>query len=268
MDYIFNILKNNSISNFLQFIWTNTNIHNISNVLSFINAVFCIKFMYQYSKTKDIALFLKLGFYILIPFIIIDSFVTIYLILIKSEKKTCYEILFHHIITLLIIIWCYFIGIHKSPDVVYNLILFETSTIFLNLRFWVKEYIKKFEGITINSIPGFIKLSDKIIDILFTISFIYFRCYVFLKNIIFNKEFYNNLLVDGLFINKLFIGVIFVFLLLNFYWSSIILKSIFKQIQTFIQNKYQGQDEEIAFIEKIHSEIIRNRNIENENKTI
>jgi hypothetical protein len=221
--------------------------------------------MYQYNKTKDIASFIKLEFYIFIPFLIIDLFLTIYLILIKTEKKTCYEIIFHHIITLLLICWSHFIGIHKAPDVVYNLILFETSTIFLNLRFWTKEYIKSFEA-TSNTIPNVIKISDKIIDVLFTVTFIYLRCYVFLKDIILNKEFYNNLLADGLFINKLFIGVIFVFLLLNFYWSSIILKSIFKQIKIFIQSKVpeQDQDQVLILIEKIHLDIIKNRNIDNQ----
>jgi hypothetical protein len=220
--------------------------------------------MYQYSKTKDIKFILNLC-YILIPFLIIDLFVTIYLIIIKSEKKTCYEIIFHHILTLLLVVWSYFIGIHKAPDIVYNLILFETSTIFLNLRFWTKEYIKSFE-VTTNPIPSVIKISDKIIDVLFTVTFIYLRCYVFLKDIILNKEFYNNLLADGLFINKLFIGVIFVFLLLNFYWSSIILKSVFKQLHTFIQSKVpeQDKDQELVLIEKIHLDIIKNRNIDNQ----
>ena len=252
-----------SISHFLKFIWNITDIHNISNVLSFINAIFCVWFMYQYSKTKDIKLILKLC-YVLIPFLIIDLFVTIYLIIIKSEKKTCYEIIFHHIITLLLVVWSYFIGIHRAPDVVYNLILFETSTIFLNLRFWTKEYIKSFEAT--NAIPSIIKISDKIIDILFIVTFIYLRCYVFLKDIIFNKEFYNNLLADGIFINKLFIFVIFVFLLLNFYWSSIILKSIFKQLQTFIQSKVPEKepDQVLILIEKINLDIIRNRNTYNQ----
>lgn len=259
---ILSVLKNNSISDFIKFIWSNTNIHNISNILSFINALFCVGFMYQYSKTKDIALFLKLVFYIFIPFLVIDSFITIYLIIIKSEKKTCYEIVFHHILSILIIYWGYFIGIHKAPDVIYNLILFETSTIFLNLRFWTKEYIKSFEATT-NTIPNVIKISDKIIDMLFIVTFIYLRCYVFLKDIIFNKVFYNNLLADGLFINKLFIGVIFVFLLLNFYWSSIILKSVFKQLHTFIQSKVPEQDQELVLIEKIHLDIIKGRNDNN-----
>lgn len=256
MDYIFNTLKNNGIVKFLQFIWTNTNIHNISNVLSFINAICCVGFMYQYSKTKDIELFKKLAIYIGIPFLVIDLFITIYLIIIKSKKKTCYEIVFHHIITLLLVIWGCFMVIYNSPDVAYVVILFEASTIFLNLRYWIKEYIKSFEG---NNIPIFIKISEQIIDVMFTMLFIYIRCFLFLKRIIFNKEFYNKLLANGLFINKLFIGIIFIFLLLNFYWSSIILKSLFKQLLPFIQNKYQVQDEELALIEKIHSEIIRNR---------
>ena len=243
---------------FFKFICSNTKIHNISNVLSFINAIFCVGFMYQYSKTKDIELFKKLGFYILIPFLVIDLFITIYLIITKSEKKTCHEIVFHHIITILLLIWAYFIGIYKAPNVVSDLILFETSTIFLNLRFWIKEYLKVNEG---NVIPTFIKICNPIVDGLFTVTFIYFRCYVFLKDIIFNKDFYNNLLADGLFINKLFIGAIFVFLLLNFYWSSIIFKSIFKQLQTFMKDKLQekGQDQDIALIEKINSDIIKTR---------
>jgi hypothetical protein len=269
---ILGVLENNGIIDFLKFIWTNTDIHNISNVLSLINAVFCLWFMYQYSKTKDISLFFKLALYIFIPFLVIDSFITIYLILIKSEKKTCYEIIFHHILSILLIIWALFIGIQIAPDVIYNLMLFEISTIFLNFRFWIKEYIKKREG-TANTIPSVIKILDKIIDVLFTVTFIYFRCYALLKNIIFNKEFYNILLVDGLFINKVFICVIFVFILLNFYWSSIIVKSIFKQLQTFIQSKVpeketeqeQEQDQVLILIEKIHLDIIKNRNTFNQN---
>jgi hypothetical protein len=219
--------------------------------------------MYQYSKTKDIALFFKLALYVFIPFLIIDSFITIYLILIKSEKKTCYEIMFHHILSLLLIIWALFIGIQIAPDVIYNLMLFEISTIFLNFRFWIKEYIKKLEGTANTIIPSVIKISDKIIDVLFTVTFIYFRCYALLKNIIFNKEFYNILLTDGLFINKLFICVIFVFILLNFYWSSIIVKSIFKQLQIFIQSKVPEQDQVLILIEKIHLDIIKCRNDNN-----
>lgn len=264
MDYIFNNLQNNSISNFLKFIWTNTNINNISNVLSFFNAIFCAIFMYQYNKTKDLNNFLTLAFYIFIPYLVIDLFITIYLIVIKFDKKKCYEIVFHHILTLLLIIWSYFIGIHKAPTVVSDLIFFETSTIFLNIRFWLKEYFKTFEG---NAIPTFLKIFSPIVDVLFTVTFIYFRCYVFLKDIIFNKDFYNNLLADGLFANKLFIVVLFIFLLLNFYWSYVIFKTLYKNLQTYVKDKYQDSDKDIALIEKMNSDIIKNRNTNNQNKS-
>jgi hypothetical protein len=256
---ILNTLKNNEIIDFLKFICSNTKIHNISNVLSFINAIFCVGFMYQYSKTKDPSLFLTMAFSILIPYLVIDLFITIYLIINKYDKKKCYEIVFHHILTLLLITWVYFIGRFRAPNVVYILILFETSTIFLNLRFWIKEYIKSFEATT-NAIPTFIKILNPVVDVLFIVTFIYLRCYVFLKDIIFNKNFYNTLFVDGLFINKLFIVLIFVFLLLNFYWSFVIFKTLHKNLQKFVKDKYEYKDEELALIEKINLDIIKHRN--------
>ena len=260
MNHIYNILENNGIINFLKFIWPNTNITNISNVLSFVNSIFCVIFMYQYKKTKNIKAFTSLAFHIFIPFLVIDLFINIYLIKNNIGKKKCIENAFHHIITLLIITWVYFIGRHRAPDVVYNLILFETSTIFLNLRFWMKDYLKVND---INTLPTFIKICNLTIDALFIITFLYFRCYVFLKEIIFNKDFYTNLLADGLFINKLFIILIFVFLLLNFYWSYILFKTLYKNLHIFFKEKDQEQDKDIALIEKLNSDIIKGRNTNN-----
>ena len=128
----------------------------------------------------------------------------------------------------------------------------------MNLRFWIKEYLKVNEG---NVIPTFIKICNPIVDGLFTVTFIYFRCYVFLKDIIFNKSFYDRLLSSGNFTNKLFICGIFVFLILNIYWSFIICKSGCKKTINIIQEKIQTDyvDDEIILIEKIKDEIINRR---------
>ena len=104
-------------------------------------------------------------------------------------------------------------------------------------------------------------LLQNVNDYLFSIIFIYFRCYVFLKDIIFNKSFYDRLLSSGNFTNKLFICGIFVFLILNIYWSFIICKSGCKKTINIIQEKIQTDyvDDEIILIEKIKDEIINRR---------
>lgn len=237
---------------------TNTNLEFFQSILSFLNAVFCVYFMYKYNETKDINIFYKLAFNIFVPFLVIDLVLNVYLIMNKTEKKSCMEAIFHHIITLLLILWSHLFGAHHLPDVVSNLIMFETSSIFLNIRFWIREYLKTIDG---KVVPKFITILQNINGSLFTIYFIYFRCYVFLKDIIFNKSFYDKLISSGMFINKIFIGVIFVFLLLNFYWSFIICKSGYKKAIKIIQEKRKNDliDDEIILIEKIKSEIINNR---------
>ena len=237
---------------------TNTNLEFFQSILSFLNAVFCIYFTCKYKKTKDINIFYKLAFNIFVPFLIIDLVLNVYLIMNKTEKKSCMEAIFHHIITLLLILWSHLFGAHHLPDVVSNLTLLESSTIFLNIRFWIREYLKVIEG---EIIPNFVTILQNVNEGIFFIFFIYFRCYVFLKDIIFNKSVYDKLLGSGMIINKIFIGVIFIFLLLNFYWSFIICKSGYKKAIKFIQEKRNNDlmDDEIILIEKIKTEIINSR---------
>jgi hypothetical protein len=214
--------------------------------------------MYKYNETKDLIYFRYTTYYVIIPFLIIDLALNVYLIMNKTEKKSCVEAVFHHIITFFLSIWGYFIGMYHTPDVVYNLVMFESSSIFLNIRFWIREYLKVIDN---KPIPKLVTILQNVNEALFTIYFIYFRCYVFLKDIIFNKSVYDKLLGSGMIINKIFIGAIFIFLLLNFYWSSIICKSGYKKAIKFIQEKNQTDyaDDEIILIEKIKTEIINSR---------
>ena len=241
---------------------TNTNLEFFQSILSFLNAVFCVYFMCKYNETKDPKYFKYTMYYVILPFLIIDFTINIYLIMNKTEKKSCMEAIFHHLITLLLILWSYFFGISNLPDVVFSVYMFESSSIFLNIRFWIKEYLKVIEG---EIIPNFVTILQLVNETLFFISFIYFRCYVFLKDIIFNKSFYDKLIGSGLILNKLFIGVAFTFLLLNFYWSSIICKSGYKKINNMVNDKYKNDymDDEIILIEKIKAEIINSRLNEN-----
>jgi hypothetical protein len=203
-----------------------------------------------------------MAFKIFIPFLVIDLVLNVYLIMNKTEKKSYMEAIFHHIITLLLILWAHLYGAHHLPDVVCNLTLLESSTIFLNIRFWIREYLKVIEG---EIIPNFVTILQNVNEVIFFIFFIYFRCYVFLKDIIFNKSVYDKLLGSGMIINKIFIGVIFIFLLLNFYWSFIICKSGYKKINNMVNDKYKNDyiDDEIILIEKIKAEIINSRLNEN-----
>ena len=237
---------------------TNYNLEIVQSILSFLNAVFCVYFMYKYNKSKDISLFKKGVLYFFFPFLIIDIFLNIYLIRNNSEKKTCTEALYHHIITLFITVWIYFIGLETIPDITYIFTMFESSTIFLNIRYWFKEYMNAMEG---KNVPVFMKILQNLNDYLFSIIFIYFRCYLFLKDVIFNKSFYDRLLSNGNFMTKLFIGVVFIFLILNIYWSYLICKSLYKRVNTMIVDKRNNDliDDDIIVIEKIKAEIINSR---------
>ena len=126
-------------------------------------------------------------------------------------------------------------------------------------QYYYAKQNKVVEGLDM-SYSAFIKILNPVVDVLFTVTFIYLRCYVFLKDIIFNKDFYNALFADGLFMNKLFMVLIFVFLLLNFYWSFVIFKTLHKNLQKFVKDKYEYKDEELALIEKINLDIIKHRN--------
>ena len=83
---------------------TINNLEFFQSILSFLNAVFCVYFTCKYNKTKDINLFYKMAFKIFIPFLLIDLVLNVYLIMNKTEKKSCMEAIFHHIITLLLIV--------------------------------------------------------------------------------------------------------------------------------------------------------------------
>lgn len=237
---------------------SNYNLEIFQSVLGFSNASLCLYFMYKYQKTKDINLFKKGAVCFFFPYLIIDLLLNIYLIMNNSSKTTCLEAICHHIITFFISIWVYWIGLDIIPDIAYIFVLFESSTIFLIMRHWFKEYMKAMEEKTV---PVFMTILQTANDFIFFIIFIYFRCYVFLKDVIFNKSFYERILSSGSFPNKLFICVIFAFFILNIYWTYMVCKSGYKKINSMINDKSENNyvDEEIMLIEKIKAQLINSR---------
>ena len=236
----------------------------ISSILSFINSICCTFYMYKYQKSKDTKWITNLS-YILFTFFFVDLFLNIYACLKDNTGKTkYYEAILHHIICMLLYFWGYKIGIHLVPEAVQKVLLFETSTIFLNIRFWIKKYLDLIEKETQEITPFliFIKKIQPINEIIFASLFIYFRVYKCFEYIIYYKHNWIKILQDSFyFLNRFFIGLFLILMLLNIYWSYIILSSLYKLIvkNTKCSNEKE-KDSELLLIEKITSQILLNRN--------
>ena len=238
----------------------------ISSILSFINSICCTFYMYKYQKSKDTKWITNLS-YILFTFFFVDLFLNIYACLKDTTGKTkYYEALLHHIICMLLYFWGYKIGIHLVPEAVQKVLLFETSTIFLNIRFWIKKYLDLIEKETQEITPFliFIKNIQPINELIFASLFIYFRVYKCFEYIIYYKHNWIKILQDSFyFLNRFFIGLFLILMLLNIYWSYIILSSLYKLIATNTKcsnEKEKEKDSELLLIEKITSQILSNRN--------
>jgi hypothetical protein len=253
-----------------------------SSILSFTNSLICILFMYKYNETKDVSWFINLSYFFL-TYLLIDLFLNIYMLCVSSNKfdtQKCKENIFHHIITGILITWgiTFRFGIEIIPETIYKIILFETSTIFLNFRIWIKEYLKVNNENNEQLLYNFVKKIQPFNDVIFAALFLYNRCYIGIKDILFNTEFYNKMLsnegLDPLLcvssmrngVNRFIIFILIIFLILNMYWGGIIFKGFYK-LFTRLQRKDQNQpeDKEFLLIEKISSQLQANRDDINKN---
>lgn len=228
-----------------------------SSILSFINASCCILFMKEYNKSGDKKWFKNLS-YLYLTNLFIDLFIQIYVCVTKPYQLTNqYETIIHHVLTILLILYgiTFNFGINVIPDVVCKILLFETSTIFFDINIWIKEYLKN-KMDNMSPFTTIIKKIKPFNEYLFGITFIYHRCFIFLKDIIFNKDNYIKLLAveNNNNISKLAIGAIFAFLILNLYWCSLIFKKVFSDLiinKFFNLEKEKKNDVELLLIEKI-----------------
>ena len=89
-------------------------------------------------------------------------------------------------------------------------------------------------------------------------TFVYYRIFIFLKDILINKEFYPKFFenTNYYFINKAMLVLLFIFFVLNAYWTSLILKSLQKIIKKSMNT---SNDADLLLIEKIQLQILSNR---------
>ena len=238
-----------------------------SSILSFINASCCIIFMNEYNKTGDKKWFKNLS-YLYLTNLFIDLIIQIYVCITKPYQLTNqYETIIHHVLTILLILWgiTFNFAIDVIPDIVCKMLLFETSTIFVNINIWVKEYLKnKIDDVSL--LTTIIKKIKPFNEFLLVTTFIYHRCFIFLKDIIFNKDNYTKIFAieNNSNISKLAVGIIFAFLILNLYWCVYILKRVYREVivDKFLNlEKEKKNDVELLLIEKLTLQFLDNNKI-------
>jgi hypothetical protein len=129
----------------------------------------------------------------------------------------------HHIVSILLNIICF--TYNDSAIYIIKLIrialLTESSSIFLSIRSILRTYLKANKNT-----DTLLKKIQPVNEFLFYALFFYTRVYMFNKHIIFNPEFYSNILTHFNFymIDKLLILCILILGLMNTYWFVLISK--------------------------------------------
>lgn len=230
-----------------------------SNILSFLNSISAVFLTNKFKKTND-RKWIDYVPYICLPIWIIDciTHITIHF-LYKTDKQRTIETVLHHIISIICTLWSISFGIYHLPSVVCLLIFFERSTIFLNIRVFIRTYLNLFEnkeGIS-PLITNIIKKIKVVNEALFAGSFFYNRIYIFLKDVLFNSDFYVKMLdTDSpvfYTVNRIVLIIMILFLFLNLYWSSLIIKSAYKNYLS------PSPDPDLLLIEKIKKDLVESR---------
>lgn len=232
----------------------------ISNILSFISAIFCTIFMYKYDKTKDNKWFVYAA-YAFAPYLLIDTCLNLYIGF--NETK---EYILHHMLSIIFICWGIVskFGMENVPSLLHSSLQFETSTIFLNIRKWIIQYLKfveenKDQMMDKTTLTNIVKCINPINEFLFFTTFVYYRFYKFSHVVMFNSEIYVKLFNSDKFhyINRLIILLIYVLYFLNIYWAGLMIKKGIKILHKFFTN---NTDPELLLIEKLKAQILETRN--------
>ena len=232
----------------------------ISNILSFISAIFCTIFMYKYDKTKDNKWFVYAA-YAFAPYLLIDTCLNLYIGF--NETK---EYILHHILSIIFICWGIVskFGMENVPSLLHSSLQFETSTIFLNIRKWIIQYLKfveenKDQMMDKTTLTNIVKCINPINELLFFTTFVYYRFYKFGHVVLFNSEIYVKLFNSDKFhyINRLIILLIYVLYLLNIYWAGLMIRKGIKILHKLFKN---NTDPELLLIEKLKAQILETRN--------
>ena len=135
----------------------------------------------------------------------------------------------HHIVSIFLNVMCftYNDSVISIIELIRIALLTESSSIFLSIRSILRTYLKANKNTDIDTITNtFLKKIQPVNETLFYALFVYTRVYMFNKHIVFNPEFYSNILTHFNFymIDKLFILCILILGLMNTYWFVLISK--------------------------------------------
>jgi hypothetical protein len=148
----------------------------------------------------------------------------------------------HHLISIICNSWARInsYGISILPEMVYALLVTESSTIFLNINKLIKIYLESNSN-TSSSLTNILKNITSLNYLFFLPLFIYFRIYRIFIDGVFNPNFYATLLAprDDIwyYINRIILLCLPAISLLNIYWLIPVYKATHKKFSHLFKSK-------------------------------
>ena len=213
-------------------------ISTFSNILSLLNAIVTVFFVYKYKQTNDVS-WLKYISIIIIIYSLFDLGLDAYF-QIDNDKL---QFIIHHLISIFLAGWTIVnsFGLNLYPEMVYSILVTESSTIFLNSNKLIKKYFESTPNSAPTTFRSILKNVSNLNYVFFTAVFVYFRNYKIFKDGLFNLDFYSILLTprDDIYhyLNRIIVLLVFALSFLNIYWLFIILKGVYKKLLSFFKSK-------------------------------
>jgi hypothetical protein len=212
-------------------------------------ALFVCVAIYYYIKTKNTFL-MKIAGIICILYSLFDLY-----------NGATIDFWIHHIaqIVLCTIMTIWPNEASKIMIYIYYCFLVEVSSIFFSFRSLIRIFLKNNLD-TNTSIFKFIKQFQPINEILFFVTFLYTRLYLFNKHVVFNPECYDtvNNAFDFYMTNKMLLGSTAILSVINLYWSSFLTNKFINKVFGYDIYKYKPDpnDPILIEIETIKSKIL------------
>jgi hypothetical protein len=151
-------------------------------------------------------------------------------------------IIIHHLISIFFTLWARInnYGIYLLPEMVYAILVTESSTIFLNINKLIKIYLDS-NANSASSFTSILKNISTMNYLFFLPLFVYFRNYKIFIDGIFNPEFYAKLLAprDDIYhyLNRIVLLMLVALSALNIYWLIPVVKGTYKKISHLFKDK-------------------------------
>jgi hypothetical protein len=213
-----------------------------SSAMSIFNSIMSVLSAYQY-KTGNRTFFSKIMPIILLVYLVIDTCLHIYTGAIDNLQY-----IIHHVVSICFTLWGTInnYGIDNFKNVVYILLITESSTFFLNLNMLIKKYLE-FNANSGSTLLKTVLEKISVLNYVFFIPlFIYTRFYKVFSELLFNPDFYTSLLSprDDIYhyLNRGILVFLLAFTILNFYWMYLIFKNTSRKLIKFVKSKLKSDD--------------------------